>query len=383
MSEGAVELQARAWQLQAEGRLEQAFEIAEAALRCIEGADGADSPDAANLLNDLADIARQRQDFDSALGFARRARIIEYSLGTAFSGDTAAAIVGATLALLGDLYRVRGDYRRAERKHLEGLELAEATFGADSEASAVAHNYLAVLYKYAGRFREARELYKHTLGVMTRAFGPRSLQVSVVLHNIGGVSHAEGEHAAAEAPARQAWEISRELLGEEDEHAQLDATAYAAVLDGLGRYAESEPIYRRVHAAMGARYGGCHLEVAAVEHNLAAVLHECGRLDEAEALYRSALHTKMRLLDARSPDLALTLNNLGRLLRLRGRLGEAKVLAVRAAEILERSLPADHPSLIAARRNLSLVGAGLELQSSHDGNIAGGIGGGIEKSRSY
>jgi tetratricopeptide (TPR) repeat protein len=353
MSEDASSLQGRAWELQAEGRLDEAYALTVSALDSIEREGNACSLDAANLLNELADLEVARQRFDAALTLAHRAYGIETALHPA-AEHTAAAICGSTLTQLGELHRLKGDYVLAEHHLVEALTLAGTAFGHNSDETAVARNNLAMFYKYSGRFREARALYDQTLTAVTQSFGPRSLQASVILHNIGGVLHAQGEYAAAETPARQAWEISSECLGADDEHTLLDAAAYAAVLDGIGRHAESEPIYRRVHAAMLSRHGSMHVEVAAVEHNLAATLHERGENQEAETLYRSALHIRQQLLDG-SPDLALTMNNLGRLLRLCGRAPEARDLALRATQILAACLPADHPSRVAAERNLHLA----------------------------
>jgi tetratricopeptide (TPR) repeat protein len=353
MSDDANALQARAWELQAEGRLDEAYTLTMSALDSIEREGSGRSLDAANLLNELADLEAARQRFDAALALAQRAYAIEAELRHV-TGDTAAAIREATLTQLGELHRLKGDYALAEQYLIEALSLAGAASGHDSDQATMAKNNLAMFYKYSGRFREARTLYDQSLMAVKHRFGPRSLQASVILHNIGGVLHAQGDYAAAESPSRQAWEISSDCLGEDDEHTLLDAAAHAAVLDGMGRYAQSEPIYRQVHAAMLAKHGSMHVEVAAVEHNLAATLHELGEIQEAEMLYRSAMRIRRQLLDG-SPDLALTMNNLGRLLRLSGRTEEARNLARRAAQILAACLPTDHPSRMAAERNLRLA----------------------------
>jgi tetratricopeptide (TPR) repeat protein len=348
----AVELQERAWALQADGKLDEAFIACSEALTLIEAAEGSGSPDAANLLNDLADIERERLRYHSALAFAKKAHAIETALGDRFTGDTAAHIRMATLSSLGDLWRLLGQYEQAEG-HLErALAIGMAAYGEASEEVAEARNSLAVLYKFWGRFAAARKLYEQSLLTMTALHGPRSLPVSVILHNIGGVMHAQGDFAAAEEPGRKAWEMSRELLGDDDPRAMLDAAAYASILDGLERFDESEPIHLRVLEFMTRKHGPEHYEVASTLHNLAAVLDARGRADEAEQHYRSSIAIKERLLSDGSPDLALTYNNLGRLLHSIGRSREAASLLEKAVATLELQLPSDHPHLLAAQRNL-------------------------------
>src|SRR5258708_21285931 len=99
--ERALELQGRAWALQAEGKLEDAFAACLEALQLTEQSEGSDSPDAANLLNDLAEIECDRQNFQPALLYAERALATERAQVNRFTGETAARIWLKTLALLG------------------------------------------------------------------------------------------------------------------------------------------------------------------------------------------------------------------------------------------------------------------------------------------
>ena len=59
----AVELQEQAWNLQAEGKLDEAATAVRKALLVLEESGEANSPDAANLLNDFAEIESERQSF--------------------------------------------------------------------------------------------------------------------------------------------------------------------------------------------------------------------------------------------------------------------------------------------------------------------------------
>jgi len=349
---GAAELQERAWTLQSEGRLDEAFDACLAALAQSEAEDGAECPDAANLLNDLALIERDRLRYESALTYAQKAQAIELALGDRFTGETAVRIRAATSSLLGELWRLLGDYGRAETHLKQALAGMMIEFGESSEEVAEARNNLGMLYKYSGQFAAALRLYDQALRTLRAACGPISLPVGAILHNIGGVLHARGDFAAAEEPGRRAWEISRQLLGDDDATAMFDAAAYAAILDGLRRYDDSEPIHLRVLNFMIRTYGPDHYEVAAALHNLAAVFDLRGRPAEAELHYRRSMAIKERLLGNASLDLALTRSNLGRLLHTGGESREAVTLLRQAVVTMQSQLPADHPHLLAARRNL-------------------------------
>jgi tetratricopeptide (TPR) repeat protein len=348
----AVELQERAWNLQAEGKLAEAATACREALRLLEESGEADSPDAANLLNDLAEIESERQSFHEALALAERARSIEDQLGDGFAGESAAQIRALTMGLIGEICRMHGDLDRAEMSLKEALRIVASEFGEASEEVAEARNNLAVLYKACGRFDEGLRLYQLALSTVTAIHGEDCLASSIILHNIGGILHSKGDFTAAEQPGRRAWEISRRLMGEDDPRTLFDAVAYAAILDGLQRYEESEAIYRRALTIFEKAFGPQHYEVAANLHNLAAVLGARGDLDQAEQLYRRALGIKEKVLGAGSPDVALTLNNLGALLNRAGRSEEAAGLLERAVTLLQGRVAPDHPHLALARANL-------------------------------
>jgi len=348
----AVELQEQAWNLQAEGKLDEAATAVRKALLLLEESGEANSPDAANLLNDLAEIESERQSFQEALALAERAQSIEDQLGDVFAGEDPAQIRARTMGLIGEICRTRGDYVRAEASLKEALRIVATEFGETSEPVADARNNLSVLYKACGRFDEGLGLYKQALNSVVKLHGEDCLSSGVIYHNIGGILHSKGDFASAEQPGRRAWEISRRLLGEDDPRTLFDAVAYAAILDGLQRYDESEAIYRRALAIFEQTFGPEHYEVASNLHNLAAVLCARGDLDQAEKLYWRALAIKEKLLGADSPDAALTLNNLGALLTRAGRPEEAGCLLQRGVTILQDRVAPDHPHLVRARANL-------------------------------
>ena len=348
----AVELQEQAWSLQAEGKLEEAAATVGKALLHLEESGEANSPDAANLLNDLAEIESERQNFQDALVLAERAHSIEDQLGDTFAGEGAAQIRARTMGLIGEICRMRGDLVRAEVSLKEALRIVSSEFGEVSEHAANARNNLAVLYKACGRFDEGLRLYQQALDSVMQRSGEDCLASSVIYHNIGGILHAKSDFTAAESPGRKAWDISRRLLGEDDPRTLFDAVAYAAILDGLQRYDESEAIYRRALVIFEQAFGPEHYEVASNLHNLAAVLCARGDLEQAEKLYLRALAIKEKVLGAGSPDVALTLNNLGALFTRAGRPEEAAGLLQRAVTILQDRVAPDHPYLVHARANL-------------------------------
>jgi tetratricopeptide (TPR) repeat protein len=169
------------------------------------------------------------------------------------------------------------------------------------------------------------------------------------------LDHARGTFAAGEPPARRAWEIRRELLGDEHPDTLADACAHGGLLDGLGRHAESKAIYLRALAVYERLYGPEHFEVAATLHNLAAAeALEDGAA--AERCYRRALAIKGKLLGEDHPEWGLTANNLAVLLNERGQREEAARLLQQAAAVMDARLETGHPLRELTRANLARSG---------------------------
>lgn len=254
-----------------------------------------------------------------------------------------------------------GHHAEARECYTRAFALANAAWSADDPAWVPLLNNRAVLAKYAGEFELAESLYAQALAIAQAhpAFGPSEL--AMLFHNIGGLAHARGDFAAGEPLARRAVELSRAALGPDHPQSLADEVAWAGLLDGLKRYAESEPIYRRALATWEAR--GEALEVAACCHNLGALCAAQRRWPEADAQYRRALLIKQSCLGTEHPDVGLTLHNLGLLCKQRRRVAEAREHLQQALQIFEASLDPQHPHLRACRRKLVGLSA-LEATSS-------------------
>src|SRR5579862_9887826 len=196
-SERAAILQERAWELQAEGKLDQAAAACLKAMRLLDRVGESVSADAANLLNDLADVESERQNARAAFSWARRAQDIEDRLGNQFCGELAARIRARTLKLIGEARRAQGEYQDAETSLKGALAIVIAEFGDDSIEAANARNDLGVLYKYWGRFDDGLRLYERALPKIIACHGEDSLEAATLYHNIGGILHAKDDFRAA------------------------------------------------------------------------------------------------------------------------------------------------------------------------------------------
>lgn len=302
------------YELRANGDLAGAEKACREALAMFEEIDGPEHPDTANLLQCLGSILDQQCRYDEAEACGRRAVAIMDKIAHLLEGPEAGLILIQSLGVLGTALRQKGQYAEAETVLKRAIELAE---------------------KQGDQDALAQEL-----------FGDRSAMAATIYHNLGGLEHARGRCADGETAARKAWEIRRELLGEDHPDALADACAYGGVLDGMERYAESRPIYEKALTVYERVFGPEHFEIAATLHNLAGVESALGEEKAAEKHYRRALAIKGKMLGEDHPEWALTANNLAAML------GDRELLA-RAAAVFEKRLEEGHPLRELAKSNLT------------------------------
>ncbi len=355
--EHAIELQDKGWTLVHKGKIADGLTQIEEALRFFELIEGEDSPDVANLLNDVAEIENSLERFKLAIAHATRSMEITAKLGRKFNGEDAARIRARSRTILGTVHRELGDYKLGEKFLLDALKINRKQFGESDPETASSQNNLAIVYKYMGKIEKGLALYEDALPKLIAEYGEDALPLSPIYHNIGGILHAAGRYADAEAPGKRAWEISKKWLGKNHPQTVADGAAYAGILDGLGRYKESEPIYKHALKRFEKLYGPENYEIAVNLNNLAALKAAQGKHAEAEDFYRRSIEIKEKLFGKTHPDIALALNNLGSLLAGTGRSKEAVVFYKRALKMFEKTLKADHPKLKMVRDNLAAASA--------------------------
>jgi tetratricopeptide (TPR) repeat protein len=94
---------------------------------------------------------------------------------------------------------------------------------------------------------------------------------ATLLHNLGGLAHARGDYAAAEAPARRAVEIRQAPLGINHPTVAADRAALAAILDALAQHEDAGALLEDALRTFECTYGPDHYEVAITANNLAAI----------------------------------------------------------------------------------------------------------------
>ncbi|MCC5822650.1 MAG: tetratricopeptide repeat-containing serine/threonine protein kinase [Phycisphaerales bacterium] len=272
------------------------------------------------------------------------------------------------------IYDSLSEYEAAESHYLRAIEEFSSALGDDAELTHQARQDLGRMYRRLSRLDEAAAIMGPLYERFRERFGPADERTLRALIDLASVNADRGDfdlgfemldrfdadragvfgddssvviraleargmlnfqlrrfEPAAEAFARVAAFRERD---QEHPHGELTPLAnLAASYEGLGRYEEAEPIYRRV-LEIETRLGGPdNLETLATAHNLAFLLASMGRHEESEPLYRDTLERCARVLGPAHEGTLSCMTALASLLRQTDRREEARTMLEEAWDI--------------------------------------------------
>ncbi|MCG8462431.1 MAG: tetratricopeptide repeat protein, partial [Holophagales bacterium] len=269
--------------------------------------------------------------------------------------DEEPAIQARLMSVLGDIYRVVGDYDRS-REHLErSLELWQADPEPDALRLGQTLNHLAVLDRNVGRLHDAAANLQRAASLWVEALGPEHPRVAGLLNNQGNVLREMGRYAEAAAALERALAIWERSLGAEDRNVGIAALNLGNVWNQLGRYEEALAYYQRAGRIFEILVGPDHPYMGTVEANTADALAGLGRYQEAEASIREALRIRRAALGPEHDATFRAVYDLGRFLLAQGKLEAAQALLREAIEGQERVHGPDHPQIAFALTELGEV----------------------------
>ena len=253
---------------------------------------------------------------------------------------------------LGKLYRLNGNYPKAEIYLQQALTIRKKIFGSKHPDVASSLTDIAALLFDQGKYSEAEPLIRHALRIFEARLGIEHLSVAVCLSNLAALLFDQGKYSEAEPLIRHALRIREVQLGNDHLETATSLNQLARLLQTQGKLAEAELLFRRALRIREVQLGNDHPFTTSNLNYLAALLSVQGKLAEAEPLFRKVLKIKETLLDKMHPDVGNVLNNLGTLFLAQGKYTEAEPHLRRALEICEAVFGKNHSQTIPVRNNL-------------------------------
>jgi tetratricopeptide (TPR) repeat protein len=247
----------------------------------------------------------------------------------------------------------RGSYSAAITSFRRALRLANRGRASNPLFLVALLNNLGVVYKYTGRFAQARRMYLRALRIISglKEVPNHKAFVATLYHNLAGIEHARRRFALALRYARRGIAIRKTTRPRDIPALAADEAAMAATLFASGRTSESARISLRALGLFRRSLGPRHYEVGAALANLGLVYWETGRPRAAERTIRHATLILEAALGKNHPRTASALNNLALICARHGKFAEAGVLYRRVLHILDHQPRSAYPGASVVRQN--------------------------------
>lgn len=253
-----------------EARPAEAVAPALAALATVD-----DSPRAANIHVALSSIYEHLSRHDAAAHHAREAVRLA----------TSGRLRVQALSALAVVTRIRGRHDEAEAHYREALALAD-------EDRATLLCGLGVVHKYAGRFDQAEVAYREALALI----GPDEPAVASVWHNLGGLDHSRGRHAAGERTRAGRWSFVRRHPDRITRRWRPTARRWCRCWSASASSTRRRASTGRAMAVFERVYPPDHYDFTVTYNDLGVLLAAQGRIREVRDLYERAIDIKCRIL---------------------------------------------------------------------------------------
>lgn len=182
---------------------------------------------------------------------------------------------------------------------------------------------------------------------------PPSIGDAETLKAQGQSLYSQGKYAEAEPLYRKVLEIRRATLGENHPDTGDDYNDLALSVKAQGRFAEAEPLFRKSLEIIRSTLGEKTVDTAASYNNLGLDINAQGRYREAEPLLRTALNINRALFGENDQNTATNYNNLAFNLYAQGRYGEAEPVFRKSLEVIIATRGAESAEAATSDNNLA------------------------------
>lgn len=258
------------------GRLDEAAEQLERALRLYQSRLDADDEEVLMCRMEVVANEMDRADFDTVEPELREMLTLQRRVLGDDHEQTMASINNLGVGLL-----KKGRYDEAEPMLKEALERRLRVLGEQDEHTATTMNNLGVLYSDLGRREESAAMLERALPALRFASGDRHPQTLQTLANLGVLRYQLGDYDRAVEFLEEAKRLHAEVLGPGHADTLAVSSNLAAVYNRAGRPADGEALLRQTLTAQTDALGENHFNTLLTRMNLAKTDYD--RADYARA----------------------------------------------------------------------------------------------------
>ncbi|MCW8985246.1 MAG: serine/threonine-protein kinase, partial [Thermoanaerobaculales bacterium] len=299
----------------------------------------------------LAEVLILKGYVEAALGLAEDSeRSLREAFGAAEQGrdDQAGAVAASNLMWVTGY--LQGRFEEADRWSDLAAAKIERLGGDEPVAADYADNRASVLIQ-AGRHREAIEMQKQALELLSKISGPESLDVAMGMSTMGHALSSIGDYRAAVDYYEDSLALKESHVGPNHPSVGFTAASLSQAYAGLGEYEKAADMSRRALAILEKAFGADDPQLAISLNNLAYSLEGLDQFDEARAIHERSMEIVSQSWGPQHPQIAISLLNLSSLEKQAGDFEAALDASRRAGEILTATYGTEHPLYAYAANN--------------------------------
>ena len=244
----------------------------------------------------------------------------------------------------------------AERLLVTALELQRQAVGDEHPRLARCLYDLAQARWGSGRYPEAELAAREALEARRRLDGPHHLDVAASLAILAQIRRSQGVLDEALDLARRATQVTMVSVGSHRSELVIDRQILLAdSLQGVEQFHEARDLYRQAREVAREILADDDPRHVSLAHGQALSEWRLGNSEEAEALFRQALEQRRGQFGDQHPKVALIRHDLAAVLHQRGAQAEAEALELSALEVFRASLGADHPKTLHSEVGLARI----------------------------
>ncbi|KAG8852164.1 hypothetical protein FRC20_001587 [Serendipita sp. 405] len=209
-------------------------------------------------------------------------------------GSDDAETIKASLELSG-LFRIRGQYPKAETVQREMIDICLEKFGENHEVTISAKSMLSITLRKTYRFTDAEKLQRDVLRQRISQYGEFHSLTFSSMEELGVLAFSLNHNEEAARIFSDLLEKQEKALGKEHLETVATRSCLASVRFNQGRYVEAEQMYRQF-LKDSLKTGSTHSDVIIAMSNLAKTLMKLEKYAEAARLQRRALVLGIKLL---------------------------------------------------------------------------------------
>jgi CHAT domain-containing protein/tetratricopeptide (TPR) repeat protein len=226
----------------------------------------------------------------------------------------------------------------------------------ESPDYAASINNLVFLYYRLGDYKASEPIYKQAIEIQKKILGENNPDYALRLYNIGNLFYLIGDYQLAESSLKQSLEIRKKVLGEEHPDVAICLNSLGNLYSTLDNYIAAISVYEHYLEIKKKTVGEDHPDFASALDKLSDIHIDIGNYKAAETDLKKSLEIRKRTLGEEHSDVAISLQHLGKLYSIElNDYKSAEPLLKQSLEIRKRALGEEHSDFAESLNDLGLL----------------------------